>query len=316
MRALEALASWPVGAAAAAVVTAGPRDDDTRRPVVGRDCAVAGVVGAVDRVFPWASVTKLCTALAVLVAVEEGTVALEDPAGPPGATVAHLLAHASGLTPDGGRVLARPGRRRIYSNAGYLLLGELVAARSGLPFDVYLREAVLEPVGMAGASLRPGASPAAGVLGTLRDLVALGAELLRPTVIAPETLRQATTVAFPGLPGVLPGFGQQDPCDWGLGFELRDGKHPHWTGRTNSPATFGHFGQSGSFLWVDPVAGVACTSLADRSFGPWAIAAWPVLADAVLAELGRAPSPAPPGPTRSAYGVGDPGERRRDHGLG
>ena len=71
-------------------------------------------------------------------------------------------------------------------------------------------------------------------------------------------------------PGVLPGFGYQPHCDWGLGFEIRDRKAPHWTGSRNSPRTFGHFGQSGSFLWVDPEARVACASLADRDFGDWA----------------------------------------------
>ena len=113
----------------------------------------------------------------------------------------------------------------------------------------------------------------------------LGRELLAPTLVAPETLAEATEVAFPGLAGVLPGFGRMDPNDWGLGFELRDEKRPHWTGERNSPRTFGHFGQSGSFLWVDPLAGVACACLSDRDFGDWAKEAWPRLSDAVLAEL-------------------------------
>ena len=61
--------------------------------------------------------TKLLTGLATLVAVEEGTVDLDEPAGPPGSTLRHLLAHASGLPPDDGPPLMAPGRRRIYSNA-------------------------------------------------------------------------------------------------------------------------------------------------------------------------------------------------------
>ena len=67
---------------------------------------------------------------------------------------------------------------------------------------------------------------------------------------------QATSVAFPGLRGVLPGVGRFDPLDWGLGFEVRGSKSPHWTGTRNSPATFGHFGGTGTFLWVDPAAGL------------------------------------------------------------
>lgn len=229
---------------------------------------------------PWASVTKLATALATLVAVEEETVDLDEAAGPPGATVRHLLAHASGLGLHG-RVLARPGRRRIYSNAGFELLGRVVEQRSGMPFDRYLADAVLRPLGMGGTRLQ--GSPAAGLVGPLDDMVRLAAELLSPGLIGRATLATATTVAFPGLAGVLPGFGWQAPMDWGLGVELRNGKWPHWTGRANSPATFGHFGRSGSFLWVDPDAELACAVLSGRDFGPWAKAAWPSLSDAVLA---------------------------------
>jgi CubicO group peptidase (beta-lactamase class C family) len=130
-----------------------------------------------------------------------------------------------------------------------------------------------------------------GASGPLADLLTLGRELLSPTLLSPDTLAAATSVAFPGLAGILPGFGRQDPNDWGLGFEIRDHKWPHWTGATNSPRTFGHFGRSGAFLWVDPVARLACGSAAGREFGPWAAHAWPRLADAVLQEFGpRAPA--------------------------
>lgn len=220
----------------------------------------------------------------MLVALEEGTLGLDEPAGPPGATVRHLLAHASGLAYDTGGVLAPPGRRRIYSNQGFDVLGALLAERSGMAFGTYLAEAVLQPLGMAGARLD--GSPAKGVTGTLDDLVRLASELMAPTIVSPATLELATTVAFPGLAGRLPGFDSQDPLDWGLGIEVRATKSPHWTGHHNSPATFGHFGASGSFLWVDPAAGVACVVLSGRDFGPWAKQAWPALSDAVLAGTG------------------------------
>lgn len=250
--------------------------------MVATDGGVLAARGDTTLAGDWASVTKILTALAVLVAVEEGTVDLEEPAGPPGSTVRHLLAHASGLAYDSDAVLAPPGRRRIYSNAGFEALGRLVAERSGMPFAAYLREGVLGPLGMTGARLE--GSPAAGVTGSLDDLVRLAHELQSPTVISPATLGLATTVAFPGLAGRLPGYGSRNPLDWGLGMEVRAAKSPHWTGRRNSPATFGHFGRSGSFLWVDPDAGLACAVLSGRDFGPWAKDAWPALSDAVLAE--------------------------------
>ena len=174
-----------------------------------------------------------------------------------------------------------PERRRIYSNAGIEAAAALVEARAEMPFAAYLRAAVLDPLGLTG-ELR--SSPAWGYVGPLDDLLALGRELLAPTLVAPETLAEATTVQFPGLAGVLPGFGRMEPNDWGLAFELRDEKHPHWTGTRNSPRTFGHFGAAGTFLWVDPDAGLACCVLTDREFGDWAKDAWPRLGDAVLDE--------------------------------
>jgi CubicO group peptidase (beta-lactamase class C family) len=146
------------------------------------------------------------------VAVEEEAVGLDDPAGPPGATVRHLLAHAAGLGPDGA-VLAAPGTRRNYSNAGYEVLADVVAGATGLPFVTYLAEAVLVPLELTGTRLD--GSPAAGAVGPVEDLLRLGGELLVPTLVAPATLAEATTVAFPGLAGVLPGFGRQDPNDSG-----------------------------------------------------------------------------------------------------
>ena len=243
--------------------------------------AASGDTGLPGR---WASVTKLVTALAVLVAAEEEVVDLDEPAGPPGSTVRHLLAHASGLAFDEPRVLAGPGRRRIYSNVGFEALGTVISEQAGMPFEQYLTEAVLGPLAMAATRLD--GSPAAGLVGPLDDLGRLAAELLDPSLISPSTLRAATTVAFPGLAGVLPGFGRQDPLDWGMGFEVRDAKSPHWTGANNSPATFGHFGASGSFLWVDPEATVACAVLSGRDFDAWAKEAWPALSDAVLDDLG------------------------------
>ncbi|WP_406264512.1 beta-lactamase family protein [Actinacidiphila glaucinigra] len=266
---LSAIENWPVPTAAAAVVR--------------RDGTVLGTYGETGRRFRLASVTKPLSAYAALVAVEEGAVELDEPAGPEGSTVRHLLAHTSGLAFDEHRVMAAPGTRRIYSNVGFDALADHIAKATGIPFGEYLRQGVLEPLGMHATDC-PG-SAGAGAVSTVDDLVRFAAEVQAPRLLAPETVAEATSVAFPGLKGVLPGYGGQNPNEWGLGFEIRDHKSPHWTGASSSPRTFGHFGQSGTFLWVDPDAGAACVVLTDRDFGEWALPLWPALTDAVLAAL-------------------------------
>ena len=275
MESLRLIEQWPVPTAAAVVVR--------------HDGSVAGSHGPQRHPFKLASVTKPLTAYAALVAVEEGALELDDPAGPEGSTVRHLLAHTSGLAFDEHRAMAAPGTRRLYSNAGFDVLAETVAKATGMPFPQYAAEAVFAPLGMSETWLDAASkSPAgAGGVSTAADLASFAAELQAPRVLHPDTLAEATRVAFPGLNGVLPGYGHQKPNDWGLGFELRGEKNPHWTGRTSSPRTFGHFGGSGTFLWVDPDAGVACVTLTDREFGEWAQQAWPVLTDAILADLRR-----------------------------
>ncbi|MDQ2845073.1 MAG: beta-lactamase family protein [Actinomycetota bacterium] len=259
------VAGWPVGAASVAVV---------------------GPDGILDRVddgerHQWASVTKIASALTVLDLCLDGLLGLDSAAGPEGSTLRHLLSHASGIAMDSDEVLAAPGSRRIYSNRGIEIAAQAAEAKSGNDFAADLSERVLEPLGMTGCTLD--GSPAHGMVGGIADLAALAGELLQSRQLLPGAIPAVSTLAFPGLPGVLPGFGRQQHNDWGLGCEIRNGKSPHWTAPENSAATFGHFGQSGSFLWVDPVMNLACVSLCDRAFGEWATTAWPQLSSAVLA---------------------------------
>jgi CubicO group peptidase (beta-lactamase class C family) len=260
------------------------RADHAAAAVLG----TAGVLasrGDPGHIYRWASVTKLATTLAVLVAAERQMLDLDEPAGPPGATVRHLLAHTSGLPFEGETTIAAPGKRRIYSNPGFDALGSLVAERAGRPFGDALRAWVLEPLGMRTTTLNE--RPSQGLHGPLADLEAFARECLDPTLVSAETFAMATSVAFPGLVGVVPGVGRFDPCDWGLGFELHDGKAPHWMAPGLSPAAFGHIGGAGTFVWVDPVAGLATVVLTDREYGPWALAAWPAFSEAVLTAAER-----------------------------
>jgi CubicO group peptidase (beta-lactamase class C family) len=271
MPALDAIADWPCRNAAAAVV--GPS-------------GVLAECGDTRRSFRLASVTKPLVARAIHIAVEEGVVDLDTPAGPPGSTVRHLLAHASGLSMHSDQAMAKPGGRRVYSNYGFQVAAEAVQKASGIEFGQYLREAVFEPLAMAATTLNGGVEVAGfGATSTVADLAVFARDLLRPATVSAQFHAEATTVQFPGLDGVLPGFGVQRPNDWGLGFEIKDAKTPHWTGSANSPRTYGHFGQSGTFLWVDPDADLALVVLTDRDFDDWARPLWPTLSDTVLREI-------------------------------
>ena len=256
---------WDVPHAAAAVV---------------EPSAVRESIGEVNRVFRIASVTKPLVAYAVLIAVEEGALTLDEPAGPPGASVRHLLAHASGygFESDADQVAA-PGSRRIYSNRGFEVLGVHLERATGIPLGVYVSEAVFEPLQMARTTLD--GSPAHAVRSTVEDLSRFAAELLSPRLLSPAYAAQFSAVQFPGLSGVLPGIGRFEPLDWGLGVERNFARPGHWAGQRVSPDTFGHFGGAGTFLWVDPPRQRACVCLTDLAFGPWALQAWPSLCDTI-----------------------------------
>lgn len=267
---VEQAGKWPVGVAAAAAV--GPS-------------GVLASTGPVNRQFPLASVTKPLAVLSALVAVEEGALELTDTANEdlvPGATVRHLMSHASGLAPDELRRMFPLATRRVYSHVGIELLADLVARAVDMPFGSYFHESLVRPLGLRDTHLE--GSPARDGVASVEDLAQVVAELLEPSGwLHSATLSEAASVQYPGIRGVLPGYGSQNPNDWGLGFEIRSGKQPHWTGTHNSPSTYGHFGLSGSMFWVDPERRIGLVALADRAFGDWAKTAWPALSDAVLA---------------------------------
>ena len=277
---------WPVGRAGVAVVSPS-----------GVETAFIGGVDGGDR-FQVASVTKLMTSLAALAAVESGRIDLDQPVpeagGPEDVTLRHLLAHAGGFPFEPPGRPRPPGQRRIYSNVGFRLAAEAVADAAGTTFAAWLSSSVLDPLDMSSTGLvdRRGidGDPAAGAASTLDDLVRLARCLLDrgAPVVGPDLFAEATTVQFPGLAGLVPGVGRFDPCVWGLGFELHDGKRPPWMGDRRSPSAFGHFGATGCFLWVDPDAGLAAAAVTDRSFddGKWGMATWPAWSDRLPVATG------------------------------
>ena len=267
VEALRQIDGWPVEFAAAGVV-------DPTGNIAAR--------GDASRAVALASVSKPVTALAVLIAAEEGVVDLDEPAGPVGSTVRHLLAHTSGLPFEGTLPIARPEHRRIYSNEAFRVLGAHLQERAEMSFVEYVREAVCSPLGIG---LDPSGDPGSGMHASLDDVLAIGRELLWPRLVADETRDEMTAVQFAGLSGVLPDHGRFDALDWGLGVQLNT-RPPSWMGARASARTFGHFGGTGTFLWVDPDAEVVCAAVTTREFDEWAKEAWPRFSDALLEELG------------------------------
>lgn len=279
MQALDLVDSWPVDHVSAAVVLA---PSDAAPTVVTR--------GDANRSYRIASLTKPLTAWATLIAVEEGLLTLDQAVGQPGCTLRHLLAHAGGYSFDGAEPIAAPGKRRIYSNTGIELAADAVATAAQMPFADYLAEAVFQPLGMNDSALR--GSPAYQVWSTAADLARFAQELISPRLLSTATAAEATSPVFPDLRGTVPGLGTYPRCSWGLGVEIHGDKAPHWMGRRNSPQAFGHFGGSGTMMWVDrdavPGYAIAVIALTDRAFDDWAaeaLQAWPALSDAVIADV-------------------------------
>lgn len=247
------------------------------------------IVGDPDRVFPLASVTKPIAAYAALVAVDRGLLTLDTPAGPEGSTLRHLLAHASGLPFGKGKPIAKPGVRRIYSNYGYDVLGQIVEHYVGMPVQEWIMHAVAEPLGMdtfalvagrwpvQGSDEVPAGSIASDGVASADSLVRFAVELLHPTLISSDLFEQAIAPQFDGLAGILPGYGKQVNNQWGLGFSIRGRKDPHWLSADFSPQTIGHFGQSGSFIWMDPEVCRAGLFLGSVPFGQPHRVMWPSL---------------------------------------
>lgn len=258
MSVLAQIEQWPV--------------DNAVSCLIDGDGSVIDQFGDMERSYSLASVTKLLSTYAFLVALEEEAISLTDPAGPEGSTVHHLFSHTAGYDFDSEIIRFPVGTKRGYSNTGFEKLAEHLERETGIRFSDYASEAVFAPLRMTNTKI-DGSCAKDGV-SNATDLSKFAAELLNPTLISRASMKAATTVQFPGLAGILPGYGRQSPNDWGLGFEVRSSKNPHWTGKNHPRETFGHFGQSGTYLWVDPVHELSCVTLTDRQFGPWASDLW------------------------------------------
>ncbi len=223
-------------------------------------------------------------------------------------TVRHLLTHSSGLpawrplykeaaSPAQALQLAietpldtAPGVRMVYSDIGAILLGQIVVRITHEPFDQYVSEHVLQPLGMHETMFRPppdlraraaptevdpwrqrhlqgevhdenayalgGVSSHAGLFSTAGDLTRFarmylnGGTLDGTRVVSPETIARFTAV--------------QDRAfsNRALGWETPSGSNS--AGHFMSSTAFGHTGFTGTSLWIDPQRGVFVLLLTNR----------------------------------------------------
>jgi uncharacterized protein YbbC (DUF1343 family)/CubicO group peptidase (beta-lactamase class C family) len=265
-------------------------------------------------VFDLASLTKVvATAPSIHLLIERGLLRLDDPVarhlpsfaknGKERITVEHLLLHTGGLVADnaigdyrGGRAaslaridelspMSEPGERFVYSDVGYIVLGELVEKISGQPLDVFARENLFEPLGMRDTTFNPspalasrtapteprdghllqgevhdprahlldGVAGHAGLFSTAGDLGKFIAMLLskgrrgEKEILAPATLLRMTE------PHELPGSVRRT-----LGWDVR----PGFTGAGG----YGHTGFTGTSLWLDPGTDTGLVVLTSRLY--------------------------------------------------
>lgn len=245
------------------------------------------LLGAGERRYAFASVTKLLAAHVIADAVSSGFTSfdelVEDAAiRPDHVTLADLISHAGGVRPEGqDPIEARI--KRIYTNEAFDIAERNFIARLGHGFETSTIGKLFAD-GLAGqlrSSITIDGSCAKSGSGTFDDLAIILREIREPEYLDHDTHAQLTSVHLPELSGIVPGWGNYDRNTWGLGYEIKGNKNPHWTGSSASEKTYGHFGQSGVFVMHDPVNMISIACASHHDFGPWAKEVWPAMCEEI-----------------------------------
>jgi len=283
-----------------------------------RQVQPAEVAMTTDTVFDLASLTKpIATATSIMHLAAAGRIQLDDPVakhlpefavnGKQDVTIRQLLTHQGGLTPDNAlrdyqdgtenawqRIWALPlsaaaGSRFIYSDVGYIVLGELVHRVSGTPLDGFSREHVFGPLGMTETEFLPnemlrrraaateqregrwmcgevhdprayllgGVAGHAGLFSTAEDLAVYGRMMSQGGRYAGVQILPADAVAQMTAPHCA-GEGMR-----GLGWDMRSGYSSN-RGDLLSPRAVGHGGFTGTAIWIDPSLDLVVVFLSNR----------------------------------------------------
>lgn len=248
--------------------------------------------GYSNRRYRLASITKILTTYVMADAVLAGAISFEERVDSPKlkspeVSFKDLLSHCSGIRPDNLDPIERH-KKRIYTNEAFDLAGEALITKLGQDFKTSsVGDLFKEGLGAyLQTSIEFEGSCAASAIGTLDDLISIMNEMRNPTYLDAQTHKQLTCAYLPELEGILPGWGTYKHNTFGIGFEIKGNKQPHWTGSISSPETFGHFGQSGAFIFHDPINMVSACCVTNKDFAPWAKLTYPVLSDKIYEECG------------------------------
>jgi CubicO group peptidase (beta-lactamase class C family) len=278
---------------------------------VGLADVEAGVEATPDTQYPIASITKTFVAVSIFRLRDAGSLSLDDPLdrhvpeSPHGPTLRRLLSHLSGIqrevpgerpwetlefptreellaSLDEVEQLLAPGLAWHYSNLAFVLLGEAVSRVAGVPVERYVKERLLEPLGLARTGWDPtepaaggylthpfadsvlvepspdrrGTGAAGGLWSTATDLARWGAFLVDPD---PEVLAPASAAEMRSLQTIAES--QRWTLGWGLGLMLH---------RVGERVFVGHDGGAiggVSSLFVEPESGVGAAALANTTAG-------------------------------------------------
>lgn len=280
-----------------------------------------------DTVFDLASITKVIATTAVaMLLYDRGKLSLDEPvartlpefvslapkhqaAWREAVTVRMLLAHSSGLpayeklfdfaqtrvdlihAAMTTRLVAAPGERTVYSDIGFIVLGELLTRKAGLALDLFARQEIFMPLGMTQTRFKPPQDWIAGippteddrefrrqiVQGTVNDENAymMGGVAGHAGVFASATdvARFAEGMLRGGRPILEPEtvklFTHHEPSPArttrALGWDTPS-RPESSSGRLFSLASFGHLGFTGTSLWIDPGRKLSVTLLTNRTW--------------------------------------------------
>ncbi len=287
------------------------------------ELAPDGPRATTDAVFDLASLTKIAVGTALLALLDRRAFALDDPivetfpefAGRDPrrkqVTFRHLLTHTSGLPPSvnaradlgAARVVRRvcdtplarvPGERVVYSDCGFILVGEAVARLAGVPLPIALQSLVFDPLGVSSCGFLPqgeiaqrivcterdqwrgkllrgevhdetcwsmgGIAGHAGLFGTASDVARLG-ELYRDA----GQFEGRRVLLRPTAQMAVREHAHSQDERRGLAWALKSSDARPW-GAGLSRNSYGHTGYTGTSLVVDPQRGLTIALLTNRVY--------------------------------------------------